>query len=115
MHSKAVGYGRTCVIMGSSNLTHNSMERNREHCARTTDKHYIQDALKGFEATWVQSLVVDQEAIDLMRRRATEIKGKGKEISAPPGLPKSKAKTTASGRNAPKSMGKSGGGASYSM
>ena len=108
MHSKAVGYGRTCVIMGSSNLTHNSMERNREHCARTTDKHYILDALKGFEATWVLSLVVDQDAIDLMHKRATENKGKGKEISAPPGLAKSKAKTTASGRNAPKVKGKVG-------
>ena len=66
MHVKCWVIDEKLVLSGSSNLTHNGLEKNKEHLYRITEPVFVSDVLADFETTWTESQPVGQQEIDLM-------------------------------------------------
>ena len=66
MHVKSLIFDRKILLTGSSNMTHNGFENNKEHLYRIPDPAAVSEVLDDFEKEWKAAEVVTQDMIDEM-------------------------------------------------
>ena len=84
MHIKMLIFDNEIALSGSTNMTHNGMENNKEHLYRFADAHLVEAMLKDFDTEWEATSKVSREEIDHMLslyERREQKKREGKTLS----------------------------------
>ena len=89
MHVKNLVVDGKILMTGSVNLTHNGMERNKEHLYRITTKSAIEDVMVDFDREWAEATQVTQTMIDAMMEKWSKRKepqvSRSRSLSGPRG------------------------------
>ena len=82
MHAKTFIVDGRVVFLGSTNLTHNGLENNKEHLLKIYESIIVDKIAADFEETWNIAEEVTQQGIDEMmeRDRRRKLKKHEKEV-----------------------------------
>ena len=69
MHAKTLIFDEKVVLTGSVNLTHNGLERNKEHLIRVLEPSVVSAMLQDFELTWKQADTITLEDLERMTEK----------------------------------------------
>jgi HKD family nuclease len=67
MHVKTLIFDEIVVLTGSTNMSHNGFENNKEHMFRITDKEVVKEVVTDFEETWLKASKVSPEMRENLR------------------------------------------------
>ena len=64
MHVKSLVFDERVVLTGSTNMTHNGHEKNKEHMYRIAHRPTVAEVVADFEKDWKEAMPLTQDLID---------------------------------------------------
>ena len=99
MHVKSLVFDERVVLTGSTNMTHNGHEKNKEHMYRIAHRPTVAEVVADFEKDWKEAMPLTQDLIDSVVAKSlarSEERTRSQSRSRSKARPRSQARSSSS-------------------